>query len=241
MASASAAPADSAVESARETRFQSELSRAQKLWQEPPSLGKCAEIMKEDGDRALCATAESALARVAALPPSAASSDALPPLGDAALALVRLFERARYLSLEQLGREHMEGDAGARAAASAAPRVAPFASSGARVFLSKARDQKRLKLVEGPLGVLAQNAGRLERDVLRQLGAYLEYGPLSVRKSAFERADQLNSQHPQWPALHRLVREASVLETDPELRARLQASAGKATPELKPAQTTGSK
>jgi hypothetical protein len=59
---------------------------------------------------------------------------------------------------------------------------------------------------------------RLERDVLRNLGAYLEYGPLPVRRTAFDTVKQLGAAHPRWPALDRLRREAYVLESDAELK-----------------------
>ncbi len=234
-------------ENARETRFRSELSRAQQLWQGSSALGKCAEAMKQDGDRALCADAEKNLARVAALPAGVTAGDALPVLGNAALALARLFDRARYLSLEELGRERLEGDAGvnAKPAPSARPALmpsaAPGASGAARFPFPRGREQRHLKLADSAAGTLALNVGRLERDLLRELGAYLEYGPLSVRQAAFERVEQLRAQHRDWPALHRLLREASVLETDPELKARLVASTAAAFGRQQPAQPAGSK
>jgi len=236
--SSSAAPIGSALEAGHEARFQSELSRARELWQEPPKLGQCTELMKEDGDRQLCTDAEKALAAVSALSPNAAPQEALSALGAAGLVLERLFERARYLSLLQLGRERMEADAGAKPAAAPASSL-PASGSVPRPALLRTHDRRNLKLVEGPLGHLAQNANRLERTVLRRLAVYLEYGPLSVRAEAFERVQQLQAQHPQWPALHRLVREAAVLETNPELKAHLGASASP-TGE-KPDQTADSK
>jgi len=220
-AAGSTAPANSAAEGARQERFLSELQRAQQVWREQPTLGQCAPIMKEAADQKLCADAEKAVTAVAAVPVNAKFEDALPVLGDGALALQRLLERARYLSLLELGRERLEGDAGAKSP------LAPSASTGSAPHSPQLHqhDRKNLKLVEGPLGRLAQNASRLERDVLRQFGAYLEYGPLPARQAAFERAKRVQEQHPQWPSLRRLLREATVLESDPDLKARLSAAA----------------
>ncbi len=197
--------------------------------------------MKEDGDRQLCAEATKALAAVTALPAAATPEAALPALADAALALVRLFERARYLSLEQLGRERIEGDGGAKARPNLAPSAAPPVGSAPRSGLAQLHDRRNLKLVEGPLGHLTQSSVQLERDVLRHFAAYLEYGSLEVRKSAFERAKQLSEQHPAWPALDRTLREASVLETEPDLKTQLASLANAGFASKKPAQTTGSK
>lgn len=244
------APADSSAENAQKARFAVELGRAHTLWQERPELGKCLDSLKEKPDADLCRAASSALGGVEQLDPAAPPSAALAVLADAALALVRLVERARYLSLEELGRARVEGDAGAPGhAAGARPYVgaAPTASAAARSDPAHSvqnllRERPRLKITETPLTLLVQVAARLERGVLRNLGAYLEYAPLPVRQAACETLKELQSEHAQWPALNHLLREAAVLETDATLKQRESELASLGFPRGKhPNQPTGSK
>jgi len=248
---AAPAPSDSATESARQARFDSELQRARARWQEQPELGKCAAILSEKADLDLCSNAATALSRVIALDSATAPSAALPVLADASLALERLVERARYLSMEELGRRRLESDAGA-AASSASARSAPppaaSAASGAfgmaspRGMQNLMRDRPKLKLSDSPLTHLVQNAARLERDVLRNFAAYLEYAPLPVRRSAFDVAKRLAAEHPRWPTLSHTLREAAVLETDAALKQQLLQTASHGLPPgPRPDQPTGSK
>jgi hypothetical protein len=231
------APADSAADSARQVRFDGELKRVQARWQEKPKLGNCAEILREKADIELCTGAASALDAVEQMPAAATSETALPVLATAALSLERLMERARYLSMEDLGRRHLDRDGGvaaeaasARASASAAPAASIGPVKLQRALHGLLREHSALKLTDSPLSVLVQNTARLERDVLRNVAAYLEYAPLPVRRSAFDTVKSLQEQHPQWAMLSHLVREAAVLETDAALKQNLNELASLALP-----------
>jgi hypothetical protein len=104
------------------------------------------------------------------------------------------------------------------------------------------RDRSTLKLTESPTMRLVQTVSRLEREVLRNFGAYLEYAPLPVRQSAYAAAQTMQTAHPHWPGLNHLLREAAVLETDPALKQKLNELASLGLPQGKrPAQPTGSK
>jgi hypothetical protein len=243
-------PLDSTSEAARQTRFDSELKRAQARWQEHPDLGNCAEILKEKADAELCRTASSALTALEQASPTSPPEATLPLLADASLALVRLFERARYLSLEDIGHARLQGEAGAptRAAASAhvgvpaAPSVSTPAQRLPRALHSVLRERSTLKLTESPTTRLVQSVARLEREVLRHFGAYLEYAPLPIRQSAYASAKTLQTEHPHWPGLNHLLREAAVLETDATLKQNLNELASLGLPQGKsPDQPTGSK
>jgi hypothetical protein len=96
------------------------------------------------------------------------------------------------------------------------------ASHGHDGQLAGHAEQRAVQLSEGPVADQLRLTIRLERDVVRNLGAYLEYGPLSVRRAAFETVERLHAEHPRWPALEHLSSEASVLESDAELRRDLQ-------------------
>ncbi len=206
-------------------------------------------MLHEKSDAELCTTAAGAVAAVEQLDPAATPDTVLPVLADAALSLVRLMERARYLSMEDLARHHLDGDAGIPTqAASARPAAPPaLAPSMAPLQLQRAlhgmlREHPSLKLTDSPLSVLVQIAARLEHDVLRNLSAYLEYAPLPVRRSAFDTVKRLQSEHQQWPTLNHVLREAAVLETDEALKQNLNELASLAWPRgKKPDQPTGSK
>ena len=79
-----------------------------------------------------------------------------------------------------------------------------------------------MELREGPIQRQLEVVMRLERDVIRNLGAYLEYAPLTTRRGAFDAVKALRAQHPRWPALAHLLNEATVLETDADLKRDLQ-------------------
>ena len=63
---------------------------------------------------------------------------------------------------------------------------------------------------------------RLERDVMRNLFAYLEYAELPVRRAAYETVKGLRAAHPQWQLLDSKLHEAALLEADPELKTQLR-------------------
>lgn len=209
-ASVAAAGSDFA-ERAREKHLQEELTRASSRWQARPSVGDCGATLKEKSDRELCQLAETALTQVTGAPASTPEAT-LARLAPAALALARLSERLRYLSLLELAERRVEGAAGA--------------GHG---------EQREVKLDESPVSRQLEVAIRLERDVIRNLGAYLEYGPLSVRRAAFDSSKELHAQHPRWPALDRLLSEASVLESDAALKRDLQGLSASGAPPKRPA------
>jgi hypothetical protein len=246
-ASLAPAPVDSVAESRRQARFGLELQRAHTLWQARPDLAHCPDILHEKADVELCHAAATALDAVEQLDPAAAPDSALPVLANGSLALVRLLDRARYLNFEDFGRRQLEADGGAPAASGSVRPVAAAVPSASLPKTPQAlhellRQRQVLKLGNSPLAQLVESTARLEHDVLRNLSAYLEYAPLPARQAAFESVKQLQAQHPRWPTLSHVLREAAVLETDSALKQKLTAlmNLGLARgPE--PAQPTGSK
>jgi hypothetical protein len=240
-------PVASVDESARQARFESELQRSRALWHDPPNLGNCAELLKEKADTELCTKAQSALTAVAALDAAAPPATVIDTLAAGALALTRLVERVRYLSLEDLSNVRVSGDAGPPATTGSS-EPAPNAAAGLepqtrqRALLRELRARRTLKLADSPHSRLLQDADRLEHEVLRHFAAYLEYAPLAVRRSAFERAKAMRAEHPSWSALGRVLREAALLETDRDLKRELEQLANLTLPRgTRPDQPTGSK
>ncbi len=221
-------PVDSVAEGRRQARLELVLGRAHTLWQARPNLANCPDVLREKADVALCHAAADALGAVEQVDPRAAPESALPALANGSLALVRLLDRARYLNFEDFGRRRLEADGGAPAVSGSAP-APPFASATPSASLPKTpqalhvllRQHQALKLGDSPLAQLVESTARLEHDVLRNLSAYLEYAPLPVRQTAFESVKQLQAQHPHWPTLSHVLREAAVLETDGALKQKL--------------------
>ncbi len=129
----------------------------------------------------------------------------------------------RYLVLAELGQQRVVGgDAGVAPAPSASSAAAGALAALKRAHSHEghdaAKEQRALKLSEGPVSRLLASSIRLERDVLRNLGAYLEYGPLPARRAAFDTVKRLRAEHPKWALLDRLIRDALVLESDADLK-----------------------
>jgi hypothetical protein len=224
-ASVSPAAGDFAAR-ARERHLKLELTRAANRWQAKPTLGECSAALKEKSDLELCQAAENALSQVTAAPATTPEAT-LPRLAPAALALARLSDRLRYLSMQDLAERRVDGDAGVAPAPPASGAVTGPLAAITRAHDHQHAEQPALKLSESPVSRQLETTIRLERDVVRNLGAYLEYAPLSVRRLAFDSVKDLHAQHPRWPALDHLVSEAAVLERDPVLERDLQEIAAK--------------
>ncbi|HET7544867.1 MAG TPA: hypothetical protein VFK05_33600 [Polyangiaceae bacterium] len=241
-ASVSAAGRDFTLQ-ARERHFQDELTRSNTRFQAKPSLGDCAKALPEKADLSLCQAAESALALLAG-PPPATPEAALTRLAASALSLARLADRLRYLSLEELTKQRLvAGDGGVAPKPSASGAVAGALSAVARAQREHGAghaEHPAVALSEGPVSQLLGVTARLERDVLRNIGAYLEYGPTPVRHAALDTVKGLHAEHPKWPSLEHLLREAAVLEADPELKQALRDLSPSDSPHG-PAQSAGTK
>jgi len=233
---AASGSAASAADDGRAAHFDSETKRARELWLGRPQLTHCAEVLSTDADRKWCDGASAGLAEIEALSPSAPAELVLATLGRGALALAHVLDRARYLAFTDLSERGLHGPAApASGSASGPAHPAPAASSS----LGKA---PAMKLSESPAFRLIDEAAAVERGTLRELTAYLEYAPLPVRKQAFVTCSGLLETHPRWAELHGSLREAAVLESDPELKAKLTALAARGLPPgPKPDQPTGSK
>jgi hypothetical protein len=184
--------------------------------------------LKETADLLLCQTAIDALAAIAGKE-AVTPERSIERLASGALSLARLSERVRYLSLAELAERQLEGDAGTRAA--------PSASAGAgeeRATVLRRRktmhpeagsghpEPHGLALRDGPISELLAVTLRSQRDAIRELGAYLEYGPLPIRRTAFAAVERLHAEHPKWPLLDHLLQEAALLESDGALKRDLQ-------------------
>ena len=240
-ASASAS-ATAFADDARAAHFLAEQKRASDRWQSKPNLDECPKLLHKDGDAELCRAAQSALTAIEQLDPSSPAERILPVLADGALALARLSERARLQSLAELGERRVTGASSATPAASGSA-ASGSAASGTKPALKPPplqapppapsghpAEAHALELSESPVGRFLPVVLRLERDALRNLGAYLEYAPLAQRRAAFESVKQLHATHPQWALLDHVIREAALLESDPAQKLALQELAASGLP-----------
>lgn len=212
----------------RERHFEEELGRARARRQPQPSPAECAKALKEKADVELCQAATAAHAALAG-EPSGTPELSIERLAAAALALSRLSERVRYLSLAELADWQLEGDAGPRAAPSASAAAAKVAAALAQRRKTMRQEHgaghpepHELELRDGPMSQLLAVTLRSQRDAIRELGAYLEYGPLPVRRAARDAVKRLHAEHPKWPQLDHLLQEAALLESDGDLKRDLQ-------------------
>jgi len=229
---------------ARERHFQEELARARTRFQATPSLAECAKALHDKADLELCQAAQSALAALATEPATTADL-ALSRLAPAALALVRLSQRLRYLSLAELAARRVERDAGAASAAAASAGRAsdpPRLPGEGKAKPSAHGEQRAFALGDGPVSQLMEVSIRSERDVLRNIATYLEYGALPDRRAAFDAIKGLRAEHPGWPSLEHLLQEAAVLEMDAALKGELRRLSKAGSPQLaRPDQSAGTK
>jgi hypothetical protein len=238
VASSSASPAVSFANDARAAHFEAEKKRAEERWSAKPTIEDCSKVLHEDGDAELCQGAASALTAIEQLDASTATDHTLQVLSDGSLALARLSQRARYQSLVDLGQQRTTGDAGV---ADAGEPTLAEPTQRKHVPSRVKQEHHALELTDSPATRFMAVALRLERDALRNLGAYLEYAPLTVRRSAFETVKKLREQRAQWPLLDHMTHEASLLESDPDLKHALIEFSASGLPRSKRLQPTDSK
>lgn len=203
-------------------------------WQNELAPPSCDAVLTRPDERALCAAAAAALVQVQT---RAATLDR----GDDALrAAAELSRRAgaaakklRFRDMEYMGTEGLSlpGLTTSASAAgplpSAAPRPLPSvpalsphpdhaASADAGAEAGARRDD--------PFKPVLRAYARLEVEALRYLAAFLELAPLATRQHALGEVEKLwdeSGGHPSHP-LQQIVRQASLLESDPAFKARLK-------------------
>jgi hypothetical protein len=117
--------------------------------------------------------------------------------------------------------------------AKAVPRPSPSAKPSHGLLLRDLKrpiDREAFALGDGPVSKMMGETVHAERDVVRALGAYLEYAELPVRRTALVTVKNLRDARPQWPLLEHLLRESLLLESDPDLKHQLQQLAASGLP-----------
>jgi hypothetical protein len=210
-------------------------------WRSETSPPDCTPLLASVDEQKLCRDAASALERVKARADAAdASNAALTDGAELARTAAEAARKLRFRDMEYMGREGM-----ALGSARPAGSVLPPGSASARPQAPRAA-ASALDAGTPPPGVRHDDPyqpavrayAKLEAEALRYLGSFLELGSLPVRRAAFNELRKLwpETSRPSHP-LQQVIRQASLLETDPELKAQIQkldAKSHLAPPEARP-------
>lgn len=213
-------------------RLGAALGEWRKRWQnegEPPS---CAALLTRAEEQRLCVEAAEQLvpvkARAAALD---RSPDALREAAELARRAGRATQKLRFRNMEYMGSEGLSL-AAARGSASAGPHPSasaplppkhpPVPKAGPSASGATDAGAPEGTTREDPYQPLIRAYGKLEVGAMRYLGTFLELGPLAERKLAFEQIRILWEEASRPPhTLQQIVRQASLLEQDPDFKAAL--------------------
>lgn len=209
-------------------------------WQNELPPPSCDAVLTQRDERELCAAAAAALVQVkeraAALDQSAGALDAAAELSRRAAAAAK---KLRFRDMEYMGTQGLSlpGAPPSSASASAAspapsglrpapPRPIPLPQTRQHATPSASGDAGAEAGVrrDDPFKPALRAYARLEVEALRYLAAFLELGPLGTRQLALGQLEKLwdeSGGHPSHP-LQQVVRQASLLESDPPFRARLK-------------------
>jgi hypothetical protein len=106
-----------------------------------------------------------------------------------------------------------------RQAAEGTPRALPSAAGGH----AHAHAQVPARVHDDPNSRLIDEYQRLEALTRRTLATYLQFAPVDLRARAFAELERLCRERPHAPKLRDLVRETTLVESDPALRRKLVA------------------
>lgn len=212
------------------------LARAESSWRErwrSADVPDCAALLSETAERERCVAAVAAKERLrAALEQGTPTPQLLPLIAETALSAQRATQVLRASGVAELfaaepDRVHAAASArvpspsGSAAARSAAAPVASGKPARSAVPAASAAPLVR-RQQSAALDAITAYA-RVATLALRELGMYLELGPLPLRNTAFLELARLCDQEPHWAGLHALVDEATLVEPDPELKKKLVA------------------
>lgn len=216
---------DGASEAVQAGRLERALAPWPDRWKRESPPPECAELLNPP-ERAVCATAEEALAvvqRASARSPA----DLLKPVTDLALAAHRTTGALRLAGFSELlaNREERDRDPHGKpdtiSDTDASPRV-PAADTDPRRPDADLEIARARRKHQNPTLSAIVAYSRLASLALRQLAVYLEFGPKSLRRRTLNGLSRLAAEEPRWRELVALVRQAALLEHDPELRKDLE-------------------
>ena len=192
----------------------------QKRWRTETTPPSCTALLTRAEEQRLCSEASDALTRVKARAEALdRTDDTLRDAAELARRAGRAAQKLRYRDMEYMGTQGLSlAPPGSSASASAKPPASAKPSGSGAPDAEAPAGTRR----EDPYQPLVRAYAKLEVESLRYLGAFLELAPLPTRKRAFGEVTTLweEAARPSH-TLQQIVRQAALLETDPELKASL--------------------
>jgi hypothetical protein len=189
-------------------------------WKDVPALADCTPLLEVESERESCRAAQRAVDELkGALERHAPSTDLLASISSAALKAQRAAQNLRRSGMTRL--VELRRAEAAAASASAPPKPSAAAPQGAKVPASASAHSLPPRQQQSPDLDAITSYARVAGLGLRHLGDYLELAPLELRRRAFQNLSALSADEPHWAGLHVLVREARLVEGDPELKRKL--------------------
>jgi len=208
------------------SRLSAALGDWQERWRKATTPPTCSVLLTRAEEQRLCVEASDQLTQVKTRAEALdRSHDTLRDAAELSRRAARAAKKLSYRDMEYMGTQGLslapKSSASAGAVPSASAKPAPSAKpsgSGAPDAEAPAGTRR-----DDPYQPLVRAYGKLEVEALRYLGAFLELGPLPTRKRALGELTTLweEASRPS-PTLQQIVRQAALLESDPELKARLQ-------------------
>jgi hypothetical protein len=191
-------------------------------WKDVPALADCTPLLEVETERESCRAAQRAVDELeAALERHATSAELLASISSAALKAQRAAQNLRRSGMTRLVELRRAEAAAASASASAPPKPSAAPPHGAKVPASASAHSLAPRQQQSPDLDAITSYARVAGLGLRHLGDYLELAPIELRRRAFENLSALSAEEPHWAGLHVLVREARLVEGDPELKRKL--------------------
>jgi hypothetical protein len=219
-------------------RLEATLKDWAKRWDETAELPACDPLLKDAAELELCKTAAAALVTMKAAAKKPEPNATLIHLAaELSFATEAASEKLRNASMEKLQAERAKNAPAPSGSAAAgkppAKKVYSSDETKARALGSAAKLGERVKELEAapadPGMQVMQAYSRANRAAFRYLSQFLQFGPLPTRRSTLDELEGLSKRKESWPALGRTLREAALVENDPELQGRLKTLSPKLT------------
>ena len=223
------APSASVDRLADGKRLEKSIADWTKRWNDFAPLPSCEKLLSGP-DLELCTKTETALATLKDAVATKKPQDVvMQAAADLALAAEQANEKLRAVVMEKTAKEGGPAT-GSRPPPGgvqppnppATPHAAPGGSARPPKLAERIRSRDGGVPPPNPDNAVVEAYGRAARLALRYLSTYLQYGPLPTRQAAFSVFEKLAEKRPAWPGLLRSLREASLMEKEPNLSAKLK-------------------
>lgn len=193
-------------------RLNGALKEWRKRWSRIGELPACEPLLKTPSELALCKNTVAALSAVkAAVAKPESEATVIHLTAELAYAAQVALEKLSEAS-EKVHSQHPAAPASSvRKTVAATPSAAPSAA----------------ETPVDPATQVLESYSRLERTSRRYLSQFLQFGPFALRKATFKELEALSQRKEAWWGLGHSVHEATLTETDQDLKRNLTELAAK--------------